>query len=115
MQRYRETARTRSLARQTQMQARRERAWAVARRAATLLKAEFGATRVVVFGSLTCPAFFHALSDVDLAVWGLKEPQPYQAWDCLLRWEPDIKFDLIEFEQAQSALRETIEHEGIEL
>ena len=58
---------------------RREEAWGVARAAATVLRARFGATRVVVFGSLTRPAQFTRWSDIDLAAWGIPADHSYQA------------------------------------
>jgi hypothetical protein len=49
---YRETARRRRLRKQQELTIRRERALALVRQAATLLKEAFGAGRVVLFGSL---------------------------------------------------------------
>ena len=113
MEVYRQTARERSLARQERMTARRERAWAVARRAAALLKAEYGATRVVVFGSLTMPAYFHASSDIDLAVWGMTEQRPYEAAGRLLEFDPEFEIDLVEFEDARPLLQAAIKRNEV--
>jgi predicted nucleotidyltransferase len=115
MEVYRQTARARSLARQARVAERRERAWAVARRAAELLKAEYGAMRVVVFGSLTAPAYFHASSDIDLAVWGMAEQRPYEAAGRLLELDPEFEIDPVEFEHARPVLQAAIEHEGVPL
>ncbi|MFQ5595518.1 MAG: nucleotidyltransferase family protein [Anaerolineae bacterium] len=52
-------------------EARLARAWQVARQAAQLLRERYGVSRVRVFGSLLHPNYFHAGSDVDLAVEGL--------------------------------------------
>ena len=46
------TARRRKAQEDQDVTCRRARAWALARRAATLLREQFGATRVVLFGSL---------------------------------------------------------------
>ena len=108
---YRRTARERSVARQQRMRERRERAWAVARRAAALLKAEYGATRVVVFGSLINPFRFHAHSDIDLAVWGINE-RYLDAVDRLQRLGTDIAIDVVEFEHARPGLQAIIERDG---
>ena len=67
MEIYRRSARERARKRQVELDERRQRAWEVARLAADLLKNEFGAPRVVLFGSLLRPQLFHARSDVDLA------------------------------------------------
>jgi predicted nucleotidyltransferase len=56
---------------QEAVKARRIRAWRVARKAARILKKQFGAQKVMVFGSLVHPVLFHQQSDVDLVVWGL--------------------------------------------
>ena len=112
---YRRTARERSVARQQRMTERRERAWAVARRAATLLKEEFGAKQVKVFGSLTVPSYFHAGSDLDLAVWGMDERRYFEAAGRLLDFDADFSIDLVEFEQARPSLQAAITQEGISL
>ncbi len=111
MQKYMQAARTRSQARQKALAARLTQAWEVARRAAALLKEQYGATRVAVFGSLN-PALFHRRSDLDLAVWGLDEKDYYCAVASLLSLAPQIEVDLIEVERTRPALRAVIEREG---
>lgn len=97
------------------IRARRLRAWRLARKAAKLLKTEFGVTKVVVFGSLLHPALFHSKSDVDLAVWGMDDKKYYRAVSLLLDITPAISVDLICVEDARPSLREVIEKEGREL
>lgn len=97
------------------VKARRARAWRVARKAAKILKAEFGVERLVVFGSLLHPALFHERSDVDLAAWGLSGRAYYRAVSILLDIEPSISVDLIAFEDARPALQAVILREGREL
>lgn len=46
---------------------RYEAAWKIAKKAATVLKNNYGARRVVVFGSLTERSAFTRWSDIDLA------------------------------------------------
>ncbi len=58
---------------------RRDDAWKLARVAAGMPKKRFGATRVVVFGSLARNAVFTPWSDIDLAVWGIAPEKYYQA------------------------------------
>jgi predicted nucleotidyltransferase len=115
MQVYRQTARERSLARQARMVERRERAWALARRAAALLKEEYGATRVVVFGSLTNPLLFHERSDIDLAVWGIAERRYDEATERLQRLDFGFRIDLVQFADAQPLLQAAIERNGVSL
>jgi predicted nucleotidyltransferase len=110
---YRRSAREREATREQKLEARRERAWEVAHQAADLLKREFGATRVVVFGSLIHPELFHVHSDIDLAVWNIQHY--YRAVAHLLDLDPDVNFDLVPIEDAKPAILELIEKEGIEL
>ena len=50
---------------------RRRRAMSAARKAAKLLKTEFGAKEVILFGSLARRGSFSLYSDIDLAVRGI--------------------------------------------
>lgn len=68
---YREGARR--LREQQELARRRERALALARQAAAVLREDFRAERVVLFGSLARGGIFDTHSDVDLAVWGLDD------------------------------------------
>ena len=101
--------------RQERVQARRLLAWRLARKAAKALKSEFGAEKVMVFGSLIHLSLFHERSDVDLAVWGLIGREYYRAVSVLLDIEPTISVDLIAFEDARPALQEVILREGQKL
>ena len=114
--RYRETHRKRREARARALAGRRERAWAAARQAARLLKEEFGATRVVLFGSLAREGgrFFDERSDIDLAVWGVAPEQFFHAW-AAVEARSEISFDLVDGALALPALRTEIESEGVEL
>jgi predicted nucleotidyltransferase len=116
LEKYARTAQTRALARRAQLEARRNRAWAVARHAAVLLKEQFGAKRVVLFGSLTRgPGRFYARSDIDLAVWGLDERIYLRAVARLLDLDPEMEVDLVEAEFVRPALLAAIWREGVEL
>jgi len=110
---YREGYRRRREQRQQTLAARHARAWQVARAGATLLKEQFGATRVAVFGSLLRPERFFERSDVDLAVWGLDERIYLKAVSRLLDLDPGISVDLVEVEFAAPRLRAVIEQEGV--
>jgi len=112
---YARGMRARAAAREKELEARRERAWEVARRAAVLLKQEFGAARVVLFGSLLWPRLFHARSDVDLVVWGMDEKSYFRAVARLLDLDSEIEVDLIEGEYSSPSLRTAIEEDGVEL
>jgi uncharacterized protein len=113
MQAYRAAARRRELVGQEKVTARYHRAWDVARQAARVLRNEFGAARVAVFGSLVNKNLFHARSDVDLAVWGMDEKRLFRAVGQLLAIDPDIKTDVVLAEHVSSLFLNRIEDEGV--
>jgi predicted nucleotidyltransferase len=112
---YRQTAQARQQARRAAIEARRQRAWQVARSAAALLRYDFGVTRVVAFGSIASEKLFHVHSDIDLAVWGLDERVYFRSVGVLQGLDPEFSLDLIRFEEASPALQETILQEGVPL
>ena len=101
------------LAEQTRL--RWDRARQLANRAAAMLRSRFSAERVVAFGSLVDPELFHARSDIDLAVWGLKERDYYRAVGVLQALDPDFSIDLIMFEDAPVELQQIILNTTVEL
>jgi predicted nucleotidyltransferase len=88
---------------------------AVAGQACELLKREFNAAKVVLFGSMVVPEKIHERSDVDLAVWGLNSRDYYRAVGRLLALNPDIAVDLVEAEFASPQLLKEIETTGVTL
>lgn len=84
----------------------------VARRAAMILRKQFGVMEVVLFGSMTNPSLFHSRSDVDIAVWGLTGNAYYRAVGILQSLDPEIGVDVIAFEEASPALQEVIRRDG---
>lgn len=79
-----------------------------------LLVQAFGATKVVLFGSLTC-ANFGAQSDIDIAVAGIEPGRFFAAAAAAQRLGESIDVDLVPFESAGEFLREQIEREGFAL
>lgn len=94
---------------------RRQRAWRVARQAAQVLREQFGAQRVVIFGSLAQRGWFTRWSDIDLAAWGVPDERFYLAVATITALSPAFKVDLIDPETCRPCLRQAIEREGIEL
>lgn len=92
-----------------------QRAWEAARAAAVLLRERFGATRVVLFGSLVHPAWFTPWSDIDVAAWGVPADQFFRAVGALSGLSGEFKIDLIDPQICRPALREEIDREGREL
>jgi predicted nucleotidyltransferase len=111
---YKRTARERQARDEQTMRMRREAALVVARQAAQVLKERFGATRVILFGSLAHGAWFHARSDIDLAAEGIAAQDHFRAWGALEDVSIEFEFDLILLESAPAALRSEIE-QGVEL
>jgi len=110
---YRRSAQERSLKRQKELAKRRQRAQELAYQAAQILKEEFGATRVVLYGSLLHPELFHLRSDVDLAAWDVQHY--FRAVARLLDLDPEIEINLVPIEDVRPSLSATIEREGVEL
>jgi uncharacterized protein len=112
---YRETANCREEEERRSLKLRFHKAWNLARLAATLLIKNFGARKVIVFGSLLDEELYHLKSDIDLAVLGLDEKHYYRAQGQLLALDPEFEIDLILMEDAPVSLKEKIDSEGIEI
>ena len=106
LQRYITSAQERERERLAKLAERRRSALSLAKQAATLLKEEFGATQVILFGSLLTEAF-HESSDIDLAAIGLPENQYFQAVGRLIGLG-DFDFDLVEVENARPEIANAI-------
>jgi len=115
---YLEGARRRLAVRELTEQEKMEREGLLqrVRKAAGILKSQFGARRVILFGSLAQPIWFEEDSDVDLAVEGLKSGEDYwKAWKAVEEVIGDRLVDLIEVETAGESLRKAIQRYGSEL
>jgi len=95
-----------------EISSRRKRALSVARKAAKLLKTEFGAKEVILFGSLARRVGFTRWSDIDLASRGIPSEKYLTAMDTVLYLSPEFKIDLVELETCPPSLRKSIESEG---
>jgi predicted nucleotidyltransferase len=100
---------------QAQAAQRKQRAWQLAHQAAELLRNNFGAKKIVVFGSLAHEAWFTPWSDIDLAAWGIPPDRFYAAVGAVAELSSEFKIDLIDPETSRPALRAAIEREGREL
>jgi predicted nucleotidyltransferase len=115
MELYKRTARARWQMERKRREMRRERAWQLARRAATLLKDEYGVQRVVVFGSLTHPDRFTRWSDVDLAAWGLTSTNWLRAIGAVRELSDEVELNLVDVTCCSPELLAAIEREGVPL
>jgi predicted nucleotidyltransferase len=91
---------------------RRRRALTAARKAARLLRNEFGAKEVILFGSLARRGMFTMFSDIDLAARGIDSDRFLDAADALLNLNTGFKIDLAEVEACPPALLKNIQKDG---
>ncbi len=112
---YRVTARRLQEREQADLEKRRARAWKAARRAAALLKEQFGATRVVVFGSLIHNESFTPWSDVDIAAWGIAPLNTFRAIGAVLDGDAEIEVNLVDVNACRPGVLAVIEREGVDL
>jgi predicted nucleotidyltransferase len=110
---YRATARRRAAEATRALAFRRARAREVAQQAAVLLKEQFGATQVAVFGSTVHGHWFSATSDIDIAASGLASDDYFTAVARLQDLSPEFKVDLVALEHCKAELRESIAREGV--
>lgn len=112
---YRATAQQREDQERQEQMLRIQRALSLAQEAAKLLRKDFKARQVILFGSLARRDFFHKRSDIDLVVTGVKSQDFWRAWSALDRLGSEFEIDLIDLETASPRLRSIIKQEGIEL
>lgn len=82
------------------------------RKAARVLYNDFGATRVILFGSLAHEAWFTLDSDIDIVVEGIGDKY-WRAWEVVEGIIGDRGVDLIDWDMAGESLRQTVSEEGI--
>lgn len=112
---YRTTARHLQEQENKELIQRKERAWEVARSAATLLKEKFNVTRVAIFGSLVHEGCFTRWSDVDIAAWGIPPEDTFRAMGAVMDMDESIEVNLVDVKACSASLLDIIEQEGIEL
>lgn len=95
-----------------EISSRRRRARLAARKAAKLLKTEFGAKEVILFGSLARRVDFTRWSDIDLAVRGIDPEKFFGAFGAIERIDMNFQIDLVELETCPPALLKSIEEDG---
>ena len=113
MDTYKATAVHRWKREQQQLSLKYDQIWVLAKKAAQLLKKQFGVQKVMAFGSITQKDLYHLYSDLDIAVWGLDERHYYRAVAKLLELDPDERVDLVRIEDAGNSLRDVIHQEGV--
>ena len=86
-----------------------QRAWQTAHRIAAVLYKDFDATQVAVFGSLAEPESFSKWSDIDIAVWGIRNDKYLRASSIASDISGLFKVDLVDFESCKGIFRERIQ------
>jgi uncharacterized protein len=94
---------------------RRAKALVLAKKASSILRQQYGASRVVVFGSLAKTKVFTAWSDIDLAAWGIPPDDFFSAVAAVTGLSPDFKIDLVEPDTCRKAIRSSIQEHGTEI
>jgi predicted nucleotidyltransferase len=113
MQLYRRTAQSRYSAERALRDRRSQHAWALARQAAALLKEQFSAQQVAVFGSLVHPGRFTQWSDLDLAVWGLTSANWLRAMAAVRALSDEIDISLVDMGCCSPDLAASIARDGV--
>ncbi|MDV3351128.1 nucleotidyltransferase domain-containing protein [Leptothoe sp. LEGE 181152] len=80
---------------------------------AKLLRAEYGAEKIQVFGSAIKPEYFSMTSDIDLAVWGMPASQYFLAATADDEFDETFKVDIVDVRFCRPGLIKFIEEEGI--
>jgi uncharacterized protein len=97
------------------LEKRRAKGLDLAKKASFLLRRQYGAKRVLLFGSLAKTKAFSTWSDIDLAAWGIAPDEFFSAVAAVTGLSPDFKIDLVEPDNCREAIRDSIEKHGIEI
>jgi uncharacterized protein len=115
MEQYRQTFRKKVMLEEKRNAERRDKALETAKKAACLLKDEYGAKKVILFGSLSHNRYFDATSDIDIAVKGLDKNEYFRVVSKMIDLDHSIDIDLVIMEDASDGLLKTIIEEGKQL
>ena len=80
-----------------------------------MLKNDFGAKKVFVFGSLTDRSKFHLNSDIDLAEEGIPDEKYFAAVGAVTRIIENFRVDLVDLNCCRNSIKKTIEKEGVKI
>ncbi len=98
-----------------EVKVRWKEAWRLIPELARLLREEFGATQILVFGSAVNVDYFSEGSDIDIVAWGIPIAQYLSAVLAVNEFHHDFKVDLLDPTLCRLTLRKRIEVEGIEV
>lgn len=114
-QRYQEAWRKRAISDLNKREARRQKAFAKAKKAAAAIKRKYALEKAILFGS-TVRGNFWEQSDIDLAIQGFTDERRYlelygDIWEIVSPFEVDV----VLLEKVSPKVRERILREGVEL
>ena len=112
---YIEGLRRREAERRATMEKRRQKAFTIARRIADMLRQDFGATEIYLFGSVLHPDEFHPHSDIDLAADGIVPARFLTAVAKALIMAEEFSVDLVDISECQPEFKDSILTKGIKL
>ncbi len=87
----------------------------LAHQAAALLRKEYSAKKIILFGTLAMDIDFSEHSDIDLAVIGIPDTLFYRAVARVSGLSPEFVVDLVDPDSCRPSVRESILNKGIEL
>jgi predicted nucleotidyltransferase len=91
------------------------RGWELAREAARVLREQFHAGRVVVFGSLLHETRFTEWSDIDIAAWDIPPELTFRAIGGVLDLDSSFEINLVDVNTCTPSLLQAIEREAVDL
>ncbi|MGK7959470.1 nucleotidyltransferase family protein [Crocosphaera sp.] len=109
---YRETAKNNWQKTRQQREHRLKKAWELVDLSKTVLKENFGVTKVMVFGSILNENCFNLASDVDIAAWGISPIDTFKAMGELRELDDEIEVNLVDINACSQQLKEKILQEG---
>lgn len=116
LEKYRDTLHRRAEQRRRNEIIRRRQARRAASRVARLLRESYGASRVVLFGSMAREeGALGPRSDIDLAVWGFSGGSYYEAVARAQEEASPFKVDLIRMERSSPSMQASVRREGVEI
>lgn len=117
LERFSQYAREMRTIQERALSSRREQAWALAHEVAKILRGQFGATRVLVFGSLLDAQRFSESSDVDIAAYDIPPHKVFEAmgevWTVGV--SKGIAVNLFDVAMCHAELVDSIMREGISI
>lgn len=103
----------RKVERRSRLKQRHQDGLRQAKELADILKTKFGATKVVLFGSMLSVDDIHMRSDIDLAVWDLASNEYIKALTALMARSGNFSVDLVCIEDAPPSLKTYIDSDGL--